>query len=165
MSNGKERAIALLGTARSLESPNDMADLIEKAIIFLRDEPELVSAMSLTCDMIYASLGQLVTNLPKPADDLDERAKKIHICEAALLQIADYAKSGLKARQLGSMECAENLKQAKINHTLDRYSESKVTITGPDGTDIETTAGQFNRVAEAVQRDPGLVDRVLGGEQ
>ena len=148
--NGKERAIALLGTARSLESPNDMANLIERAIIYLRDEPELVAGMQLVTDMIYAALGSLTKNMPGPDDSLKERAEKIHICEAALLQIVDYAKQGLKVRQLGSMEFAEAAKQAQINHGLHEFADTKVEISVNGDAPVKTTFGQFEKAVESV---------------
>ena len=148
--NGKERAIALLGTARSMESPDDMVKLIERAMVYLRDEPELIAGMSMVVDMIYAALGSLATNMPGPDDTLKERAEKIHICEAALLQIVDYAKQGLKVRQLGSMEFAEAAKQARINHGLHEFADTQVEISVNGGDPVKTTFGQFEKAVESV---------------
>jgi len=55
--------------------------------------------------------------------------------------------------------------EASKHKTLDEFDDAKVTITGPDGESTQTTVGRFNEICEAVQQDPGLVDRVLGGEQ
>ncbi len=155
--NGKDRAIALLGTARSLESPNDMVNLIERAVAYLRDEPELIDGMRMVTDMIYGALGSLVKNMPGPEDTLKDRAEKIHICEASLLQIVDYAKQGLKVRQLGSMEFAEAAKQAQINHGLHEFADANVEISVEGGSTVKTTFKNFEKAAEAVQRDPSLV--------
>jgi hypothetical protein len=156
MSANKERALSILATAKNLHDPTDICNLIDKAILHLRDEPELVAAMELTVDMIYEALGRLSVNIPKPSDTLHERSTKIHICESALLQIADYAKSGLKARQSGALEHAEAARQAQINHGLHEYADAEVEITGSDGKKVKTTFGQFEKAAEAIQRDPSI---------
>jgi len=153
--NGKDRAIALLGTARSLESPNDMANLIERAVAYLRDEPELIDGMRMVTDMIYEALGSLIKNMPGPEDTLKDRAEKIHICEASLLQIVDYAKQGLKVRQLGSMGVAQAAKQAQINHGLHEFADTKVEISVNGGEPVKTTFGQFEKAAATVQADSG----------
>jgi hypothetical protein len=148
--NGKDRAIALLCTARSMESPEDMVKLIERATDYLRDEPELIAGMQMVADMIYSALWSMGANMPGPDDTLKERAEKIHICEAALLQIGDYAKQGLKVRQLGSMEFAEAAKQARINPGLHEFADTKVEISVNGDTPVKTTFGQFEKAVESV---------------
>jgi len=159
----KERAIALLGTAKTMQSPEDMRSLINKALLFLNTEVDLVPGVELARDMIHEGLQQLDRNMPDYADTPIERAEKIHICESALLQIKEYAAMGLKARTQGSLEVAEDLLKGQANHSLEDYSDASVTITGPDGQVTETTAGRFNEIAEAVQKDSSIVDRVLAG--
>ncbi len=159
----KERAIALLGTAKTMESPEDMRSLIAKALLFLRTEPDIVPGLEIAEEMIAEAHARLKTNLPDWADEPSERAEKITICESTLLQIKEYAAEGLKARAQGSLDVAEELMKGRLNHSLQDYEDTKVSITGPDGDTVETTAGRFNQVAEAVQKDPGIVDRVLGG--
>lgn len=146
MSTGKERALGILATAKNLHDPTDICNLIDKAVMHLRDEPEIVAAMELTSDMIYEALGRLSANMPKPNDTLVERSQKIHICESALLQIADYAKSGLKARQTGALENAEAVRQAQINHSLHDFAdvqEMKQFLEGNDAT-MEVKIGGDN---------------------
>lgn len=157
----KERVISLLGTAKTMESPEDMRNLIAKALVLLRSELDLIPGMELARDMIYEALQKLDKNLPDWADTQAERAEKIHICESAFLQIKEYAAEGLKARAQGSLDVAEELLKGRENHSLGDYEDSKVIITGSDGKSVETTAGKFNEVCEAVQRDPSIVDRVL----
>lgn len=157
----KERVISLLGTAKTMESPEDMRSLIAKALILLRSEPDIVPALGIVQDMIWDALQKLNKNRPRVADSPEERAEKIAICESALLQIKEYASEGLKARAQGSLDVAEELLKGRENHSLGDYEDSKVIITGSDGKSVETTAGKFNEVCEAVQRDPSIVDRVL----
>ena len=160
----KERAIALLGTAKNLLSPEDMRRFIDSALVQLRTDVEPIEAMEIARDMIEGSLMKLSKNLPDDRrDSPEELAEKFTICEAALLQIKEYAAMGLKARTQGSMDVAEVLCEGQVNHSLDDYSDTKVTITSPDGQVTETTAGRFNEIAEAVQKDPSIVDRVLAG--
>ena len=128
---------------------------IERAVAYLRDEPELIDGMRMVTDMIYEALGSLIKNMPGPEDTLKDRAEKIHICEASLLQIVDYAKQGLKVRQLGSMEFAEAAKQAQINHGLHEFADTKVEISVNGGEPVKTTFGQFEKAAATVQADSG----------
>ena len=50
----KERAIALLGTAKMMESPEDIRALINKALLFLDTDLDLVPAIELAKDMIWS---------------------------------------------------------------------------------------------------------------
>lgn len=83
----KERAIALLGTAKMMESPEDIRALINKALLFLDTDLDLVPAIELAKDMIWEALQQIQKNAPSHTDTPQERAEKIPICESALLQI------------------------------------------------------------------------------
>lgn len=124
MSNGKvEMAIAILNTASGLHSIEDARELIEKACLHLRDEPDFVPAMALTRDMIYSAVDRLATNMPSYEDEEGVRASKIHICESALLQIVEYAKAGLAARKLGSQEIAEKILAGKTQRSLEDFAE------------------------------------------
>jgi hypothetical protein len=162
----KERAIALLGTAKMMESPEDIRALINKALLFLDTDLDLVPAIELAKDMIWEALQQIQKNAPLHTDTPQERAEKIPICESALLQIAEYAKLALKARVQGSIEVAENLQKSKENHTLHDFADTEVEISVEGGSTVKTTMGRFNEVCEAVKQDPSLIDRVvLGGDQ
>jgi len=119
----KERAISLLGTAKTMESPVDMRGLIDKALLFLRSEPDVVPGMELVGDMIGEALVKLQKNRPDYADDPDDRAEKMAICESALLQIKDYAAMGLKIRSQGSMDVAEELLRGRANRSLHEFAE------------------------------------------
>ncbi len=127
----KERAIALLGTAKTMQSPEDMRSLIAKALLFLRTEPDIVPGLEIAEEMIAEAHAKLKANLPDWADDPSERAEKIAICESALLQIKEYASEGLKARAQGSLDVAEELIKGKLNRSLQEFSEeeTKVSVT------------------------------------
>lgn len=126
MATGKDRALALLTTAEMMESPEDMRRLIERAIDLMRDEPEVVAGIDLAMKMIQSASIRVLQNRPSHDDAPSVRAEKIAICESGLLQIIDYAKSGLKARTQGSLEVAESLLQQRANRTLDDFAEVKV---------------------------------------
>ncbi|MCK9570693.1 hypothetical protein M0R72_17220 [Candidatus Pacearchaeota archaeon] len=124
MTNGKiEKAIAILSTASGLHSIEDARELIDKAERYLRDEPNLVPALRLSRDMISEAVDRLSTNMPENGEEASERAKKIHICESALLQIVEYAKSGLAARRLGSQEVAESILAGNAQRSLNEFEE------------------------------------------
>jgi len=122
----KEKAVSLLSTARYMESPEDMRGLIDKALLFLRDEPEIVPGLRHTFDMIYDALQQLQSSLPDSDDTLSLRAEKISICESALLQIKEYAATGLKIRQQGSHECAYSLIHNQMQVTLEQCPAQRI---------------------------------------
>jgi hypothetical protein len=73
--------------------------------------------------MIAESLSRLAENMPIDGEPSSERATKIHICESALLQIMEYAKSGLAARKLGSQEVAEAILAGKAQTSLLEFEE------------------------------------------
>jgi len=124
MTNGKiEKAIAILSTASGLHSIEDARELIEKAERYLRDEPDLVHGLRLSRDMISEAVDRLSLNMPEDGEEPSERAKKIHICESALLQIVEYAKSGLAARRLGSQEVAESILAGNAQRSLNEFEE------------------------------------------
>ena len=95
----------------------------------------------------------------------EELAKKWTVLGSCLREIKIYTKEALKAVEKGSDCTAFNLVEASKHKTLDEFDDAKVTLTGPDGESTQTTVGRFNEICEAVQEDPGLVDRVLGGDQ
>jgi hypothetical protein len=161
----KERAISLLETAKNMESVEDARRLINKAILSLRTEVDLVPGLEISRDMIWEGLQKINANMPHYADSPSERSEKIHIIESALSLIKEYATTGLKARAQGSMDVAEDLLKSKMNPSLQDFGETEVTITGPDGKETYTTAEKFNRVCEAVQRDPRIINRTLEGDQ
>jgi hypothetical protein len=124
MTNGKiEKVIAILSTASGLHSIEDARELIEKAERYLRDEPDLVHGLRLSRDMISEAVDRLSTNMPDDGEEPSERAKKIHICESSLLQIVEYAKSGLAARRLGSQEVAESILAGNAQRSLTEFEE------------------------------------------
>lgn len=125
----KERAIALLGTAKTMQSPEDMRSLIAKALLFLRTEPDIVPGLEIAEEMIAEAHTKLKANLPDWADDPSERAEKIAICESALLQIKEYASEGLKARVQGSLDVAEELMKGKLNRSLQEFSEEETRVS------------------------------------
>ncbi len=153
---GKERAIALLGTAKTMESPEDMRSLIAKALLFLRTEPDIVPGLEMAEEMIGEAHARLKANLPDWADHPTERAEKIAICESALLQIKEYAAEGLKARAQGSLDVAEELIKGRLNRSLQDYEDTKITIDTHDGHPVETTMERLEAVADAVAADPRI---------
>ena len=125
MATGKDRALALLSTAEMMESSEDMRKLIERARDLMRDEPEVVTGIDVAMEMIQSASIRVLQNRPAHDDTPSTRAEKIAICESGLLQIIDYAKSGLKARAQGSLEVAESLLQLRQNRSLEDFAEAK----------------------------------------
>jgi len=149
----KERAIALLGTAKMMESPEDIRSLIDKALMHLDTDLDIVSGLELARDMIWEGLKKLQENIPTWDDEPGTRAKKIHVCESALLQIKEYASIGLKARAQGSLDVAETLLQAKANHSLSDFQDTTVTLSTSDGHEATTTLGKLSEIADSLGGD------------
>lgn len=118
----KERAISLLGTAKTMDSPVDMRSMIDKALRFLQTEPDPIPGLELARDMIHEGLQKLHANMPDWADTPQEKAEKFAICEAALGQIKEYASIGLKARTQGTLDTAEDLLKGQANHCLQEFA-------------------------------------------
>ena len=122
--------------------------------------------MGICADIIQKNLIAVVKHMPTGNEcSQEELAKKWTVLGSCLREIKEYTKEALKAVEKGSDSTAFNLVEASKHKTLDEFDDAKVTITGPDGESTQTTVGRFNEICEAVQEDPGLVDRVLGGDQ
>ena len=85
-----------------------------------------------------------------------ELAKKWTVLGRCLRRIKDYTKEALKSVQMGSDSTAFHLIEASKHKTLGEFADTKLEITGPDGSKVETTLEKFEDAADAVQRDPGL---------
>lgn len=127
MATGKDRALAVLTTAESMDSIEDMRKLIDRAITLMRNEPDVVSGIDFVIEMIMSACDRIIQNKPVCGDQPSERAEKMAICESGLLQIIDYAKVGMKSRVQGSLEVAETLLQQKANRSLEDFVEAKAT--------------------------------------
>lgn len=131
----------------------------------LADDMEPAACIGVCVETIEESLKDALKNAPLPGEDSDEAARKYVILGKCFRTIKEYTKEALKSVQYGQDSTAFVLMRASAHKTLDEFDDAKVTITGPDGESTQTTVGRFNEICEAVQQDPGLVDRVLGGEQ
>ncbi len=122
--------------------------------------------MEICVETIQKNLLAITKHMPTGNEcSQEELAKKWTVLGSCLREIKVYTKEELKAVEKGSDSTAFNLVEASKHKTLDEFDDAKVTITGPDGESAQTTVGRFNEICEAVQEDPGLVDRVLGGDQ
>jgi len=131
----------------------------------LADDMTPEACIGVCVETIEESLKDALKNIPLPEEDSDEAARKYVILGKCFRTIKEYTKEALKSVQYGQDSTAFVLMRASAHKTLDEFDDAKVTITGPDGESTQTTVGRFNEICEAVQQDPGLVDRVLGGEQ
>ena len=87
----------------------------------------------------------------------EELAKKWTVLGSCLRTIKEYTREGLKAVQIGSDSTAFNLVEASKHKPLDSFADAKIEITGPDGQTVEATFDKFNKAAEAVQKDPSIL--------
>jgi hypothetical protein len=118
-----ESAIAALETAERMETANDKQKFIDKALTRLYTESDPVMGMRLVGEQIAECLQTMKDFLPSDQDRPDELARKFTVCEAALLDIRECVKDGLKARLQGATTCSEVLIQAKANHSLEDFAE------------------------------------------
>lgn len=91
-----------------------------------------------------------------------ELAKKYTILGRCFREIRIYTKEALKSIEMGSSQTVVILLEQAAHKTLDEFSDAKVKISIDGGSEVETTFGKFERAAEAVQRDPGILDEVSG---
>ena len=87
----------------------------------------------------------------------EELAKKWTVLWSCLRTIKEYTREGLKAVQKGSDSTAFNLVEASKHKPLDSFADAKIEITGPDGQTVEATFDKSNKAAEAVQKDPSIL--------
>ena len=87
----------------------------------------------------------------------EELAKKWTVLGSCLRTIKEYTREGLKAVQIGSDSTAFHLMEASKHKPLDSFADAKIEITGPDGQTVEATFDKFNKAAEAVQKDPSIL--------
>ena len=122
--------------------------------------------MGICADIIQKNLMAITKHMPTGNEcSQGELAGKWTVLGSCLREIKAYTKEALKAVEKGSDSAAFNLVEASKHKTLDEFDDAKVTITGPDGESTQTTVGRFNEICEAVQQDPSLIDRALGGDQ
>ena len=131
----------------------------------LADDMEPAACIGVCVETVEEALKDALKNMPHPEEDSDEAARKYVILGKCFRIVKEYTKEALKSVQYGQDSTAFVLMRASAHKTLDEFDDTTVTITGPDGHEVQTTVGRFNEICEAVQEDPGLVDRVLGGEQ
>lgn len=131
----------------------------------LADDMTPEACIEVCVETIEESLKEVLKNAPLPEESSDEAARKYVILGKCFRTIKEYTKEALKSVQYGQDSTAFVLMRASAHKTLDEFDDTTVTITGPDGHEVQTTVGRFNEICEAVQEDPGLVDRVLGGDQ
>jgi len=159
----RERAIALLGTARNMMSPEDMRRFIDSALVQLRTDVEPIEAMEMARDMIEGSLMKLSKNLPDDRRDSPvELAEKFTICEAALLQIKEYAAMGLKARTQGSMDVAEVLCEGQVNHSLQDFSGPTSVTLETEGKSVTVGPKEIETLERVIANDPRI--KALGSD-
>ncbi len=128
----------------------------------LADDLSPEACLEACAEQIGKNIVKTMKNLPEHSDDADTKARKYTILGKCFREIRSYTKEALKSLQIGSDEAATVLMIAEQHATLESFGDAKLSITGPDGETVETTAGRFNQVAEAVQRDPSIVDKILG---
>jgi hypothetical protein len=58
---------------------------------------------------------------------------------------------------MGQDSAAFLLLESKKHKPLSEFADAKLEISIDGGSKVETTFEKFNQAAEAVQRDPGLV--------
>jgi hypothetical protein len=80
-------------------------------------------------------------------------AKKWTVLGSRLRIIKEYTKEGLKAVEKGSDSTAFNLLETSKHKSLSEFADTKLEITGPDGSKVETTLEKFEEVAESVQKE------------
>jgi hypothetical protein len=110
----------------------------------------------------------LSKNLPGVNDTSTDLARKYAVIENSLEEIRKYTREGLKARKKGSVAIAYDFNHASKHKTLNEFSDeekdAKVSISVNGEKPVETTMSRFSRLSEAVQKDPSIVDRVIGKE-
>jgi hypothetical protein len=122
----KERAIALLRTAKILNDPEDIKRFVESAINKLDPETDIVPGIEMAVEMIESSLLSIRENAPDWQDTVVERAQKLSIVEAELGQIKEYASQGAKIRYQAALDNAEGLKKARMNRSLGDYEDRQL---------------------------------------
>lgn len=124
------------------------------------------ACVGICAETIQKNLMAIIKHMPTGNECRQEDlAKKWTVLGSCLREIKEYTKEALKAVEKGSDSTAFDLVEASKHKTLDEFDDAKVTITGPDGESTQTTVGRFNEICEAVQQDPSLIDRALGGDQ
>lgn len=131
----------------------------------LADDMLPEDCIELCTETIEESLKAVLANMPGPDDSPQDSAEKYAIMGKCFREIRAYTKEALKATQTGQDSAAFLLLEGKKHKPLSEFANEKIVITGPDGKTVETTFGQFEKAAEAVQADPSIVDRALGGDQ
>jgi hypothetical protein len=128
----------------------------------LADDLEPISCIGMCVETLEENLVIISQHLPDVGDSQEVAATKYTILAKCLRQIKECTKEALKSCQIGQDGAASNLILASQHKPLDEFNDAKISITGPDGQTTETTLDKFNQVAEAVQKDPGMVDRIWG---
>ena len=131
----------------------------------IADDMDPISCLGLCLPEVERNLINALNHMPDVDDSPEEAAKKYAILGRCLRGVKEYTKEALKAVQIGSDGAARNLLDGAMHHSLAEYDDAKIAITGPDGKTVETTFGKFDRACEAVQKDPGVLDKLKGGEQ
>ena len=129
----------------------------------LADDLDPDACLEACTETIEENLKAALRNLPDANDSPSAAARKYTILGKVFREIRSYTKEALKSVQIGSDSAAHLLIEGGKHRSLESFDDTKVTITGPDGKETHTTAGRFNEIAEAVQRDPSIVDILQDG--
>lgn len=127
----------------------------------LADDMSPECCVEVCAETIEEALKDALKNMPLPEEDSDEAARKYVILGKCFRTIKEYTKEALKSVQYGQDNAAYVLMKAGQHKTLSEFDDTTVTITGPDGHEVQTTVGRFNEACEAVEADPSI----LGGDQ
>lgn len=128
----------------------------------LADEMDPIPCIGLCTEVIEQNLVTAAKNIPSIDDSPEEAAKKYAILGRCLRSVKEHTKEALKSVQTGSDGAAYLIMEGQKHHSLSEYDGAQITITAPDGESVQTSMKKFNEVAEAVQKDPSIVDRAEG---
>ena len=127
----------------------------------LADDMTPECCVGVCTETIEETLKDALKNMPLPEEDSDEAARKYVILGKCFRTIKEYTKEALKSVQYGQDHAAYVLMKSGQHKTLEQFDDTAITITGPDGHEVQTTADRFNKICEAVEADPAT----LGGDQ
>ena len=128
----------------------------------LADDMQPEDCIEVCVETIGENLKAVIENMPDANDSPKESAEKYAIMGRSFRAIRTYTKEALKATQTGQDSAAFLLLEGKKHKPLSEFANEKIVITGPNGKSVETTFGQLEGAAEAVQADPSIADRIGG---
>lgn len=160
----REKAMEYLETASGEFQPEQIKKYIGKAMGQLRKatDEDPMEFLEEVVETLTEHLNALADNLPAYGMPPQEKAAKFAICEAQLITIAEFAKQGLKARQMGSGKVASDLKLMQENHNLQEFSDTTIEITGPDEKTATLTPEKAAALTAAI--DKRLAEEGIRGD-